>query len=124
MGVLRTIGPAIIGYLVFGISAGLLFAVTGRDPHAAAPVGFMIWTTLYGMVFGAAGGYLAARLGARRPRAHALAVSVIIAVGALASLLLSPGSGGIWSQTAAILFMAPAAVGGGRFAERRTVPDP
>jgi hypothetical protein len=111
--VLRSVGAVIAGYLVFGISAAVLFPATRHDPHAPASTGFMVATTIYGMVFAAAGGYLAARIAGRRPRAHAVAVAAIIALGALVSLIASPGAGSTWSQTAAIFFMAPAAIVGG-----------
>jgi hypothetical protein len=32
--VLRSIGAVVLGYLVFGLSAAVLFPLTGRDPAA------------------------------------------------------------------------------------------
>jgi hypothetical protein len=110
---LRSVGVVLVGYLPFGISAVLLFKLTGRDPHAPAPVGFMLLSTLYGMAFANLSGYLAARLAGRRPLSHAIAVTGIIALGALLSIVLRPVGGAVWSQLAALILMAPSASLGG-----------
>jgi len=54
----------------------------------------------------------------RSPAAAGIAVGSIIALGALVSLALSP-VGAIWSQLAALVLMAPAAVTGGLVARQR-----
>ena len=110
--VLRSIVAVVAGYLVFGASAAVLFPLTGRDPHAPAPPAFLIWTTIYGMVFAAAGGYAAAAIAPRKPRVHAAIVGALIAVGAVVSIVAAP-SDAQWSQLTALFLMAPAAAGGG-----------
>ncbi len=107
----------VVGYAVFAGTANLLFSLSGRDPHAAAPIFFMLLATLYGLIFAALGGYLAALIGGSREPAIALAV--IIGAGALVSLILA--SGAHWSQLAALIFMAPAAFFGGKLIK---APDP
>jgi hypothetical protein len=90
----------VAGYAVFGASAAVLFPLTGRDPHAPAPVAFVLWTTIYGMVFAAAGGCAAAAIAPRKPRVHAAIVGALIA------------------QLAALFLMAPAAAAGGMLRRR------
>ncbi len=119
---LRTIAGVIVGYLIFGVSAALLFALSGRQAHDPASPAFMVTAIIYGIVFAFVGGWVAAM--AARRRSAALAVGIIIAVGALISLVASPGSGAIWSQVAALVLMAPAASLAGRFSRRRVESRP
>lgn len=107
MKLLRQIGAVLVGYAVFAVSAGLLFNVSGHNPHAPASVGFMIFSTLYGMLFAALGGIIAMKLSTRHAAAF---VGILIGIGASVSLLLSPAADAKWSQIAAILCMAPSAV--------------
>ena len=115
---LGSIVAVVAGYAVFGASGAILFPLTGRDPHAQAPMMFIIWATLYGIVFAAAGGYAAAAIAPRKPRAHAAIVGALIAVGAAASLVAAP-SDARWSQLAALFLMAPAAAAGGMLRRHR-----
>jgi hypothetical protein len=115
--VLRSIVAVVAGYALFAVSAAILFPLIGRDPHAPAPPTFVIWTTVYGIVFAAAGGYAAAAIARRRPRVHAAIVGALIAVGAVVSLVAAPGDAR-WSQLAALFLMAPAAAAGGMLRPR------
>jgi hypothetical protein len=115
--VLRSIGAVIVGYLVFGVSAAAVFPLTGHDPHAPASPMFMFGMVVYGAVFAALGGYVAALIAGRRPRAHALAVGVLIALGSTVSLIASE-SDARWSQLAALVLMAPAAALAGMLRRR------
>ena len=58
------------------------------------------------------------RIARRAYNLAGIAVGSIIALGALVSLALSP-AGAIWSQLAALVLMAPAAVTGGLVARQR-----
>ncbi len=73
----------------------------------------MLGSTAFGMAFALLGGYVAARLALRRPLAHGAAVAAVLALGAAVSLISTLGNGAIWSQVAALVFMAPCAVLGG-----------
>ena len=116
----RSVLAVLIGYLLFAASAAVLFRVTGQEPHAPASLLFMLGSVLYGVVFAALGGYLAARFAPRRPELHAAAVAGLIALGAAASLVARPGAGSAWSHLAALLLMAPAAWLGGYWRARAT----
>jgi hypothetical protein len=113
MKIVRSIASVIAGYLIFGISAGVLFRLAQRDPHAPAPAAFMILSTVYGVVFACLGGYAAARIAQRLELLHAAILALLMATGALISLFAELGRGSAWSQIAALLFMAPAAALGG-----------
>ena len=109
----KSIAGVLVGYLVFAVSAVLLFWATGRDPHREQGIGFVVFSVVYGIAFAAAGGFVAGTIAARKPRQHAAAVALILAIGASASLLAQPGAGSRWSQLTALIFMAPAALAGG-----------
>jgi len=118
---IRSIVAIIVGYFVFAVSAVLLFRLSGVDPHAAVPTWFLLATVLYGCAFSALGGYLAAWIAGRRAFLHAAVLTIVIAAGALASLIARPGKGAIWSQLTALLLMAPSALLGGYFSEQRSL---
>src|SRR5262245_18828132 len=100
---LRSVGAVVVGYLVFGISAGFLFRAAGQDPHASATTAFIVLSTLYGMVFAFLGGLAATTMAGIQSLVPAVAVAVLIAAGAIVSLLARPGAGEIWSQLGALL---------------------
>ena len=112
----RSVFAVIAGYLVFGLSAVLLFQIAGVDPHADTRLGFKIFSVAYGVVFALGAGWLAARLAPGRPLFHAAIVSAVIAVAATGSLV--GASGAKWSQLSALLLMTPAALLGGRLGGR------
>lgn len=109
---LRAIFAVIAGYLLFATASIALFAISGRDPYAPAPLWFVASATVYGMIAATAAGYMAAALAKRSDRRVPFALTIIIALGALASL--SAGTPGQhWSQWAAVALMAPSAFLGG-----------
>lgn len=119
MNILRSFAGVIGGYLVFAISAGLLFHLTGRNPRAPASASFIILTTVYGFFFAALGGYIAARIAGRNELLHGAALACLMAFVALISLLAELGSAAIWSQISALLFMVPAVLVGAMIRVRR-----
>jgi hypothetical protein len=110
---MKSIVAVLVGYLVFGVSAIILFQVSGVDPKQEPTLGFRIWSTLYGIFFALAGGYLAARIAGKKEITHASVVACMLAVIATVSLIAQPGHGSLWSQFAALGFMTPAAILGG-----------
>ena len=95
-----------------------LFQLSGRDPHAPQPLWFVVTSVVYGMVFAALGGFVAARVAPARGLRHAAGVAILLALGASVSLLASSGDDATWSQWTALALMAPSAYVGGRFAAR------
>jgi hypothetical protein len=110
---MKSVLAVLMGYLVFGVSTIFLFAVVGVDPQQEPEIGFRIWSTIYGVFFAVAGGYVAARIAGKREVSHASAVGCILAFLATASLIAQPGHGSLWSQIAALRFMTPATILGG-----------
>jgi hypothetical protein len=115
---LRSIAAVAAGYLVFAVSAVLLFQLSGRPPHAPAPLAFEVASTVWGAVFAMVGGWLAAHVSVTRPAAHGAIVAAVIALGALASLL-ADRAGAMWTQIAALAVMAPCAWVGGLLAAKQ-----
>jgi hypothetical protein len=106
----RSIVAVVAGYLVFGLSAAVLFGATGVDPHAPASMSFIIGSTIYGMAFAGLGAFIATRLALSHPHIHALVVAGLIDLSAIMSLLAQFGEGAMWSQIATIAFMGTAAI--------------
>jgi len=117
--ILRSVVAVVLGYAVFAVSAGALFRLAGRDPHAPQSTGFMLFAVVYGVTFAGAGGILASRLARAKGTVHAAVVTLLIAMGAIISLVASPGAGATWSQWSALLLMAPAAWGAAVISARR-----
>jgi hypothetical protein len=120
--VLRSILGVVTGYMVFAVSGFALFHITGQPPHGEASPLFMIGATVYGVAFALFGGYLSGWIAGRRPLIHAVAMAVILALGAAVSLAATIGKGAIWSQVCAVALMAPAAAAGGWLRQRITNP--
>ena len=109
MKVLRAIGAAFCGYLVFALTGVALGQFSGRNLHAAQPLWFIGLTTVYGVIFAGLGAILANRIAPHRNWAVILMTGLLIA-GAVGSLIASPAADARWSQWAALLFMAPSAL--------------
>jgi hypothetical protein len=113
---LRSIGAVAAGYLVFAGSAALLFQLSGQEPHAPSTAAFKIVSTVWGCLFALIAGFLTAHIAGRKPSTHAGVVALLVAAGALVSLIAAPGDR--WSQLTALLLMAPLAWLGGAVARR------
>ena len=110
---LRIAVGVVVGYLVFAVMAVALFALTGREAHAAQDLPFMMLTTVYGMGFAFLGGYLAGWIAGRREPLTGAVLATVIALGALASIPSVPKGTVPWTQLAALVLMAPCALLGG-----------
>jgi hypothetical protein len=117
--VLRSLGAVIAGYLVFGVSAALLFAISGRPAEQWPGWPFAVFATVYGAVFAALAGALAGALAPRAPFRHAGAVSILLVTAAVVSWLAQGGAISPWSQLATIFAFAPAALAGASVRGRR-----
>ncbi|HEY7095420.1 MAG TPA: hypothetical protein VH437_01770 [Terriglobales bacterium] len=113
MTILRSVFAVLLGYLVFALSGFALFRISGHDPHSSDSLSFMIVSVVYGAFFAALAGFVAALIGGRFEIEHSLAVAALIAAVGAASLLMSASGSSVWTQIAALLVMAPTAMGGG-----------
>jgi hypothetical protein len=100
------------GDAIFGLTAILLFRMAGQDPHAPAPIEFMLASVAVGVIAAAIGGWMTAAIASHHRREHAAVLGILIAAGALISLVLRPDAEAIWTQVAAAVLMAPAALAG------------
>jgi len=119
---MRVLAAVVTGYVIFAISAALLFQFTGHDPHITPGLGFGIFSVLYGIFFAGLGGYIAERIVPGTRAFPGMWVGCIIAVGALASLVAESGKGSTWSEISALALMAPAACAGGFIGRRSHWP--
>jgi hypothetical protein len=65
-----------------------------------------------GVIAAAIGGWVTAATADHHRQEHAAVLGILIASGALVSLVLHPGAGAIWTEIAAVVLMAPAALAG------------
>ena len=115
---MRIISGVILGYLVFGLSAFALFRITNHDPHAPASISFEISSIVYGILFALLAGYIASFIGGRPNLLAAWIVAVVVALGAIASMI---ATGISWSPMAALLLMAPTVLIGGWWYRQRSL---
>lgn len=104
------VGGVLLGYLTFAVASVALFRVADQDPNAPASTGFMAVSSLLGMAFAAAGGYLAELVARRGTLGAGLGVALLIGTGAMVSLGSVPAGQTGWSQVAALMLISPCAV--------------
>jgi len=78
---MRSVAAVLGGFLIFSLSAVLLFQISGRPPETWPGAPFATFAILYGGVFTALAGYVAARLAPRVPIVHAAAVAGLLFCG-------------------------------------------
>lgn len=116
---MRIFLAVVVGYLIFAVSAVLLFRLANVDPHSPAALSFKALTVAYGLAFAYIGGFVAGRIAGRTDLACGIALAIVIALGATISMLARPGAGALWTQTAALLLFAPASLAGDWARRRR-----
>ncbi|WP_339811387.1 hypothetical protein [uncultured Imperialibacter sp.] len=111
MKVFRNILAVVIGYLVFAVSAVLLFQMSGIDPHNDPSPGIIALTIGYGLVFSFLGGLLAQPISG----SGKLTVNYFLAglMAAFAAFSMFKSEGNHFTQLAAIFLFSPASVLGG-----------
>lgn len=109
---MRTFLAVVAGYLIFALSAVLLFHLTNVDPHSPAAIGFKVLTIAYGLAFASLGGFVAGQIAQRTDLICGIALALVTALGATISMIARPGAGALWTQTAALFLFAPASLAG------------
>jgi hypothetical protein len=109
---MRAFLAVVAGYLIFAGSAVLFFRLLNVDPHSPGAVGFEALTVAYGLAFSTLGGFVAGKIARRTDLISGIVLALVIALGATVSMIARPGAGALWTQTAALLLFAPAAVAG------------
>ncbi|MEX2263582.1 MAG: hypothetical protein WD696_16615 [Bryobacteraceae bacterium] len=119
----RRIGAVLAGLLavvILSIATDMTLHASAIFPPAGQPMVDALWllAAAYRTVYGAAGGYIAARLAPDRPMTHALALGVIglamSIAGAVAAWNGGPAYGPKWFSLALIAIALPSAWAGGR----------
>ncbi len=105
----RGIVAVITGYVIFALSAVLLFQFSGQNIHSNVSTGFMLLTIVYGIVFAGISGFVTASLVQKKNLAYVKALAILMGSIALVSLIAQWGKVASWSQLAAIFLMAPSA---------------
>ncbi len=111
---MKMVAGVVAGYLTFFVPILLMFYLSGQKAHEPASLRFMVLSTIAGIAFALAAGFVAARV-SQRPMA-AWIVAALLGAGAISSMLSTPANGR-WSQWAVLLFMVPSAVIGSRIEE-------
>ncbi len=128
--ILRRIGAVVAGLLVVVILSTVTDKVlhaTGVFPPEGEPMSdaLFLLATVYRIIYGIAGGYLAARLAPDKPMAHALTLGlvgfVLSIVGAVATWNAGAAFGPKWYPLALIAIAIPSARAGGRLFDRQVI---
>ncbi|MGI8811499.1 MAG: hypothetical protein ACR2IH_03100 [Pyrinomonadaceae bacterium] len=114
----RNILAVVAGYLIFAVSAVLLFKMGDFDPHAEASVGMIVLVVVFGSVFSFIGGYIAKRIAASDSLGVNAALAVLMFSFAAFSSVQSSGSH--YTQFAAMAIFAPVSFLAG-YVGRRTL---
>ena len=116
---MRSLGAVLGGFLVFSLSAVLLFNISGRPPERWPGAAFATFAIAYGGVFAAVAGYTTARLAPRAPLAHAMAFAGLLLAASTFSYFIQQAGASTWSLVSTVFVSVPAAILGGYFAARR-----
>lgn len=137
--ILRSILAVVTAFVVASVIMMVIESINGRVLHpglgkaaegltdreavrvllASAPVSAFL-VVIFGWVLGSfAGGWVAARMAARAPAAHALALGGLVTVAGIANNLMLPPP--TWFWIASLVFLLPAAHAGGRLARQPAV---
>jgi hypothetical protein len=116
---MRSVAAVLGGFLVFSLSAVLLFNISGRPPERWPGAAFATFAIVYGGVFAALAGYIAARLAPRAPMAHAMAVAGLLLAAATFSYSMQQAGAATWSLVSTVFVSVPAAILGGYVGGRR-----
>jgi hypothetical protein len=119
VGIVRNILAVIAGYLIFAVSAVLLFQLSGIDPHTESGFGTILLVVAFGSVFSFIGGFAAKAIAATNSLVVNLVLAVLMAGFAAFSMVKSPGTN--YTQIAAITVFAPLSLLGGYIRKRETL---
>lgn len=108
---LRKIIAVISGYLLYAVSAVVLFQLSGHAPHSPTTWGFAGVTAMYGIFFAVLGGVITQYISKTDDLSLNIILALMIAVFAGISGFLSTGSH--WTQIMSIVLFAPSAFLGG-----------
>ena len=121
--IIRSIGAMLAGFLaivILSIGTDMVLHATGVFPPFGEPMAdaLFLLATAYRIIYGVAGGYIAARLAPDRPMQHALVYGVVglasSIAGTVATWNAGPAFGPRWYPLALVATAMPCAWAGGR----------
>lgn len=115
----RKILAVVAGYMVFAVSAALLFIISGHPAHQNAPWDFKILTIAYGIFFSVLAGLILQLIAKQTTLKLNFILALVIFLLAAVSRFTSGGCH--WTQYFAMFIFAPASVLGGYLYQRRRV---
>lgn len=110
---LRSVGAVAAGYLLIAAAIIILFAVTYPDPTVIPGQGFMLFSLVYGFIFGILGGWVCGLIAKRAEIKHAAVIAGIGILLTLLSMLFAPGREPMWYQLANMAVLTAAVLLGG-----------
>jgi hypothetical protein len=123
---IRSIGALFVGVLaslILTLATDVMLNAVGVFPAIGEPMSdrLLVVATVYRILYGVVGGYIAARLAPSRPMMHALALGAlglaVSAIGAVATWKKGPAQGHEWYPLALVALALPPAWAGGRLRE-------
>ncbi len=102
MTVLRLVGAAILGYLLFAVGSMQLVGLVMRG-GAAAAIGALVGLAVIGAVVG----YLTARIAGPKAAVAAAVAATLIGLATLANLVFGLGAEPVWYKLATLLVTIP-----------------
>jgi peptidoglycan/LPS O-acetylase OafA/YrhL len=114
----RKILAVIVAYIIFAITAVLLFNISGHNPHQDAPLTFKCLTLAYGVFFSIIAGCVLQLIA----KTKNLRLNIILALVmfAFAGISLLTSAGNHWTQLFAMVAFAPSSIVGGYLKLRST----
>jgi hypothetical protein len=112
----RTVVAVIVGYVIFGLSAVVLFKGTGHSPGVIPTTAFAAVSVGVGLLSAIAAGWTTARLAPQSGTSHAVILAILMIFSGLVSFFFAPG---VWFQLLTMFVFAPAAMAGGMMGQGR-----
>ncbi|NER14719.1 hypothetical protein GWK08_14780 [Leptobacterium flavescens] len=117
---IRNLLAVVAGYVFFTFSAVLLFGFGGIDYSRVVSPNLILISAFVGGLFAFFAGYLTAGIARENAKKAGIALSALIAIIALVSILAQAEAETYWSQLLTIFLFAPLAYAGSRIKNKRS----
>ncbi len=110
---LRSIGAVVAGYLVIAIAIIVMFVIAFPDPTVVPSMGFMIFSLIYGFLFGILGGWVCGLIARKAEVKHAAVIAAIGILLSVLSMIFATAKEPTWYQIANMVLLTIAVLIGG-----------
>lgn len=110
---LRSIGAVVIGYLVIAVAIIVMFVIAFPDPTVTPGMGFMIFSLIYGFLFGILGGWVCGLIAQKAEVKHAAVIAAIGILISVLSMIFAAAKEPMWYQIANMVLLTIAVLFGG-----------